>query len=53
MLDSNQNKLVVCKFYLTVHPFLDRVQSSTCTNYCNYLRERMMAVLTPKLGIDS
>ena len=39
MLDSNWNKLVVCKFYHTAHRFYARVQSSTCTTYDKYLRE--------------
>ena len=46
------NKLVVCKFYLTAHHQLTRVQSQTCTTYGKCLRERIMAVLTRKLGID-
>ena len=39
MLDSNWNKLVVCKFYHTAHRFYARVQSSTCTTYDKYLWE--------------
>ena len=48
ILDS---KLVVCIFYLTVHCFLARVQSPTCTTYGKYLLESIMAMLTPKSGI--
>ena len=39
-------------FYLTVHRFLARVQSPTCTIYGKFLLESIMAVLTPKSGID-
>ena len=46
------NKLVVCKFYLTVHRFHVSVQSPTCTTYGKYLQESITAVLTPKSGID-
>ena len=46
MLDSN--KLVICKFYLTLHLFHARPKSLTCTTYGKYLREGIMAVLTPK-----
>ena len=45
------NKLVVCKFYHTVHRFHARVQSPTWTTYGKYLQESIMAVLTPKSGI--
>ena len=47
----NSNKLVVSKFHLTVHRFHARVQSSTCTTYGKYLRERIMALLTLTSGI--
>ena len=39
-------------FYLTVHRFLARVQSPTCTTYGKFLLESIMAVLTPKSGIS-
>ena len=48
MLDS---KLVFCMFYVTVHRFLARVQSPTCTTYEKFLLESIMVVLTPKFGI--
>ena len=35
-------------FYLTVHPFLARVQSPTCTIYGKCLLESIMAVKTGK-----
>ena len=38
-------------FYVTVHHFLVRVQSPTCTTYGKVLLESIMAVLTPKSGI--
>ena len=38
-------------FYITVHRFRDRVQSSTSTAYEKCLVESIMAVLTPKSGI--
>ena len=38
-------------FYLTVHRFLDRVQSPTCTSYGKFLLEGLMAVLIPKSGV--
>ena len=41
-----------CKFYLTVHRFHARVQSSTCTTYSKYLRKNIMTMLTPKSGIQ-
>ena len=44
-------KLVVYRFYITVHRFLARVQSLTCTNYGKLLLESIMNVLTPKSGI--
>ena len=50
-VNLNGNKLVVCKFYLIVHRFLVRVQSSTYTSYGKYLCESVMALLTPKSGI--
>ena len=53
MLDSNYNKLVVCKFYLTVHRLHARVQNSICTTYGKYLRESKMAMLTLKSGIHT
>ena len=46
-----QQLLVTCKFYLTVHRFHDRVQSSTCIANGKYLQKSTMAVLTPILGI--
>ena len=51
MLDSNQNKLIVCKFYLIIHHLHARVQSLTCTTYGKYLRESIIVVPTPKSGI--
>ena len=45
------NKLV-CKYYLTVHCFYAGVQSPTCATCGKYLREGIMATVTPKLGID-
>ena len=45
------DKLAVCKFYLTAHGFHAGVQSPTCTIYGKYLRESIIAVLTPKSGI--
>ena len=43
--------LVHMKFYLAVHHFHARVQSSPCTTYGKYLLESIMAVLTPKSSI--
>ena len=47
-LDS---KLVVRVFCLTVHRFLARVQSPTCTTYGEFLLKSIMAVLTAISGI--
>ena len=44
------NKLA-SKFDRTVHRFHARVESPTCTIYVKYLRESIMAVLTPKSEI--
>ena len=45
------SKLAFCMFYVTVHRFFPRVQSSTCTTYGNILLESIMAVLTKKSGM--
>ena len=47
------NKLAVCKFYLTVDRFFARVQIPTLTTYEKCLRESIMAVLTPKSGMKT
>ena len=41
-------KLVVYMFYLTIHCFLARVQSLTCTTNRKCLGENITAMLTPK-----
>ena len=40
-------KLVVYMFYLTIHCFLARVQSLTCTTNQKYLGENITAMLNP------
>ena len=44
-------KLVVRIFCLTVHRFVARVQSPTCTTYRKFLLKSIMAVLTQKLSV--